>query len=199
LISYFRYASLLFAALLSTDAYCDGWTFDDARSELGRFSLGFASGLVGHELGHYVVATSKGYNVGHDGLSIVYPGAVFTPADHLQVASAGFQVQWVMAEFALRDSHGKELKEPPGNFGAGVVCAHLAITSAYLVYLKDHPQGDIVGMAQATGYSNDRIAMALAIPGALDAWRLFGKQVPEWVPQLSVLSKGVGMAWIWTY
>ena len=199
MISYFRYTSLLFAALLTTDAYCEGWSFDDARSEFGRFSLGFASGLVGHELGHYVVATSKGYNVGHDGLSIIYPGAEFTPADHLQVASAGFQVQWIMAEFALRDSSGKELKGPPANFGAGVVCAHLAITTAYVVYLKDHPQGDVVGMAQATGYSNDRIALALAIPGALDAWRLFGNQVPEWVPQLSLFSKGVGMAWIWTY
>jgi hypothetical protein len=146
-----------------------------------------------------VVATSKGYNVGHDGLSIVYPDAMFTPSDHLQVASAGFQAQWLMAEFALRDSSGKELKVPPGNFGAGVVCAHIAITSAYLVYLKDHPQGDIVGMAQATGYSNDRIAWALSIPAALDAWRLFGNQVPAWVPQVSLLGKGVGMAWIWTY
>ena len=80
-----------------------------------------------------------------------------------------------------------------------MVSAHIAITSAYLVYLKDHKQGDIVGMAQATGYSNDRIALVLSIPAALDTWRLFGNQVPEWVPQVSLLGKGLGMAWIWTY
>ena len=54
-------------------------------------------------------------------------------------------------------------------------------------------------MAQATGLSKNKIALALAVPGALDAWRLFGTQVPEWVPQLSLLSKGLGMAWAWTY
>ena len=85
------------------------------------FMLGLASGIGAHELGHYVVATSKGYRVGYDGLSIVYPSATFTDADHLQVASAGFQTQWLMAELALRDHNGNEVK--PGNFGAGMVCA----------------------------------------------------------------------------
>lgn len=194
-----RHVLLLLASLLATNVHCEGWTFDDARSEWGKFALGFASGITGHELGHYVVATTKGYKVGHDGLSIVYPDAMFTASDHLQISSAGFQAQWLLAEFVFRDKSGKEIKSKPGSFGAGMVCAHLAITSAYLVYLKDHKQGDVVGMSQATGYSNDRIALALAIPAALDAWRLFGNQVPEWVPQLSLLGKGLGMAWIWTY
>src|SRR5665811_1694414 len=120
-----------------------------------------------HELGHYVVATSKGYRVSHDGLYIVYPGAAFTDADRLQVASAGFQTQWLMAELALRYHNGKEMKEPPGNFGAGVVCAHLGITLAYLTVLKDRKQGDVVGIAEATKRSNDRVALALVVPGAL--------------------------------
>lgn len=197
--SFIRCAALLLAALLTTNAYCDDWSFEDARSDWGRFSFGFASGIVGHELGHYAVAASKGYKVGHDGLSIVYPGAMFTAPDQLQVASAGFQMQWLLTEWVLRDSNGKVLKNPPGNFGAGVVCSHIAITLAYLVYLKDHKQGDVAGMAQATGYSNDRIALVLAVPGALDTWRLFGNQVPEWVPQLSLIGKGLGMAWALTY
>lgn len=163
------------------------------------FVLGLASGYGAHELGHYVVATSKGYPVSHDGLSIVYPNAKFTDADHLQVASAGFQTQWLMAELAFRDHNGNEKKAAPGNFGAGVICAHLGITLAYLTVLKDHQQGDVAGMAEATKRSNDQIVLALAIPGALDAWRLFGNQVPEWVPQLSVASKGLGIAWAWTY
>jgi len=199
LFSLFRYSPLLLAALLTANVYGEGWSFDNASSEWGKFALGIVSGIAGHELGHYVVATSKGYTVGHDGLSIVYSGKTFSASDHLQVASAGFQTQWLLTEFVLRDSNGKEIRSPPGNFGAGVVCAHLAITAAYLVSLKDHPQGDVVGMSQATGYSHDRIMMALAIPGALDAWRLFGNQVPPWVPQLSLLGKGLGMAWIWTY
>jgi hypothetical protein len=190
---------LLAAALSPRDAYCEGWSFDDARPEWGKFALGLVSGVAGHELGHYLVATSKGYKVRHDGLSIVYPDAKFTRADELQVASAGFQAQWLLSELALRDSNAGELKVPPGNFGAGVVCAHVGITLAYAVYLKDQKQGDVVGMAHATGRSNNQIALALAVPGALDAWRLFGKQVPEWVPQVSMLYKGLGIAWAWTY
>ncbi|MBI5429770.1 MAG: site-2 protease family protein [Nitrosomonadales bacterium] len=199
MIRYCRCAVLLVSALLPIHGLCAGWSFDDARPEWGRFALGLAGGVVAHELGHYAVATAKGYRVGHDGLSIVYPGAAFTDADHLQVASAGFQTQWLLAELVLRDSNGRESKEPPGNFGAGVVCAHLGITLAYLVYLKDHRQGDVVGMSDATGLSNNQLALALAVPGALDAWRLFGNEVPEWVPQLSLLGKGLGMAWTWAY
>ena len=199
MISYFRLVVLLAPTLLPINAYCEGWSFDNARSEWGKFALGIASGIGAHELGHYVVATSKGYKVSHDGLSIIYPGAAFTHADQLQVASAGFQTQWLLTELILHDRNGREMKEPPGSFGAGVVCAHLGITLAYLVYLKDHKQGDVVAMAAATGRSNNQIALALAVPGVLDAWRLFGTQVPKWVPQLSMLGKGLGIAWVWTY
>ena len=94
---------------------------------------------------------------------------------------------------------GKELKEPPGAFGAGVVCAHLGITLAYLTVLKNNRLGDIVGMSQSTGYTKTQLSLAMAIPGALDAWRLLGNEVPEWVPQVSLASKGIGIARIWTY
>jgi len=199
LIRYYCFAVLLASSLLPCASYGQGWSFDDASSEWGIFALGLASGIGAHELGHYVVATSKGYKVSHDGLAIIYPNAALTGADQLQVASAGFQAQWLVAELAFRDSGGKELKEPPGNFRAGVICAHLGITLAYLTVLKNQKEGDVAGIAEATKYSNDRVALALAVPGALDAWRLFGNHVPEWVPQLSVLSKGLAIAWIWTY
>lgn len=197
MIRYSWFVALLAFICLPLKTYGQGWSWDDASQGWGMFVLGLASGYGAHELGHYVVATSKGYKVSHDGLSIDYPGAKFTDAEHLQVASAGFQTQWLMAELALRDRDGKESK--PGNFGAGVVCAHVGITLAYQTILKNNKQGDVAGMAEATRHSNDSIALALAIPGALDAWRLFGNQVPEWVPQLSLLSKGLGIAWIWTY
>ena len=194
---FFWLVALLVPIFLPMYTYGQGWSFDDASQGWGMFALGLASGYGAHELGHYVVATSKGYKVSHDGLSIVYPGAAFTDADRLQVASAGFQTQWLMTELVFRDRNGREMKEPPGNFGAGVVCAHLGITLAYLTVLKNQKQGDVVGIAEATKLSNDRIAWTLAIPGALDTWRLFGNRVPEWVPQLSLLGKG--LAWIWTY
>lgn len=194
-----QFLAFFVPAFFSLHAKGQGWEFDSERTQLGKFALGVASGVVAHEFGHFVVATSKGYKVGNDGFSLVYPGAAFTDSDHLQVASAGFQTQWLLSELILHDSNRNEQKEPPGDFGAGIVCAHLAITAAYLFYLKDHYQGDIVGIAEATGYSNNQIALALAIPGVLDAWRLFGNQVPDWVPQLSVASKSLGMAWVWTY
>jgi hypothetical protein len=191
--------ALLAFTFVPIKAYCQGWSFDEASQGWGMFALGLASGIGAHELGHYVVATSKGYQVSHDGLSIVYPGAAFTDPDRLQVASAGFQTQWLMAELALRDRNFKELVEPPNNFRAGVVCAHLGITLAYMTFLKNNMQGDVVGIAESTKLSNDQVALALAVPAALDAWRLFGNQVPEWVPQLSLLSKTLGVAWVWTY
>ena len=49
------------------------------------------------------------------------------------------------------------MKEPPDNFGAGVICAHLGITQAYMTVLKDHKLGDIACMAQATGRSNNQM------------------------------------------
>lgn len=184
---------------LPPEAAAQGWSAAEMSRDGSMFALGFASGLGAHELGHYVVATSKGYKVSHDRFSIIYPNAAFTDAEHLQVASAGFQTQWIMAELALRDHDGKELQQSPGNFRAGVVCAHLGITLAYLTVLKNNKQGDVAGMAQASKRSNDNIAMVLAVPAALDAWRLFGSQVPAWVPQLSLLGKGLTLGWIWSY
>lgn len=196
---FFCFLTLFASALFPVSTYGEGWSFEDARPEWGRFAFGFASGIFAHEAGHYLVATSKGYKVSHDGLSIVYPGATFTDSSRLQVASAGFQTQWLLTELILRDRNGKEMKEPPGNFGAGIVCAHLGITLAYMTALKNHKQGDITSMAKATGRSNNQVALALAIPGVLDAWRLFGNEVPGWVPRVSILGKGIGIARIWTY
>jgi hypothetical protein len=193
------YCLLSIAAILPIYACGQGWSFDEEGSGWERFALGFVSGIAAHETGHFAVATSKGYRVSHDGLSITYPGAKFTPASQLQLASAGFQTQWVLSELVLRDQHGHEHIKPPSDFGAGVVCSYLGVSFAYLTFLKNQNQGDVYGMSYATGLSHDRIALLMAIPAVLDTWRLFGNDVPVWVPTLSVLSKGVGAAWIWSY
>lgn len=189
----------IYCVLLSKQADAQGWTFPEALPDWGKFTLGFVGGIAGHELGHYLVATSKGYKVHFDGFVLAYSGAELADADKLQVASAGFQAQWLMTELVLRDRDGRESTSAPGDFGAGVVCSHLGITFAYLTFLKNHKDGDIAGMANATGLSKNLLAAAVAIPAVLDTWRLFGNQVPAWVPHVSLLGKGLGMAWVWTY
>lgn len=186
-------------AMLPVSVFGQGWSFDESGSGWERFALGFVSGIAAHEAGHLVVATTKGYRVSHDGLSLTYPGTNFTRAGQLQLASAGFQTQWVLSEFALRDKNGDEHIKPPSDFEAGVVCSYIGVSAAYLTFLKNQYNGDVYGMSRATGYSHDRIALMVAIPAVLDAWRLFGNDVPEWVPALSVMSKGIGAAWIWSY
>ena len=190
---------LSLVAMLPAGARAQSWTFDDSPTAWERFALGFASSLAAHEAGHFIVAKSKGYEVSHDGLSITYPGTNFTRAGQLQLASAGFQTQWVLSEFALRDNNGHEHTAPPSDFQAGVVCSYIGVSAAYLTFLENQYNGDVYGMSRATGYSHDRIALMVAIPAVLDAWRLFGDDVPAWVPDLSVMSKGIAAAWIWSY
>jgi hypothetical protein len=191
--------ALFIVAMLPVHVRGEGYSIDESEAGWEKFALGFASGIVAHEAGHVFVATTKGYSVSHDGLSLVYSGAKLTPAAQLQLASAGFQTQWVLSEFVLRDRNGDEHIKPPGDFGAGVVCSYLGVSFAYLTFLKNQYQGDVYGMSQATGYSRDRISLMLAVPAVLDTWRLFGNDVPGWVPALSVMSKGIGAAWIWSY
>jgi hypothetical protein len=190
---------MFLCALLPQRAQAEGWVLDDSASSWGRFTLGFVSGIAAHEAGHLVVATTKGYRPSHDGLSITYPGTDFTRPGQLQLASAGFQTQWVLSELVLRDVHGREHIKPPSDFGAGVVCSYIGVSAAYLTFLKNQISGDVYGMSRASQMSHDRIALMMAIPAALDAWRLFGDDVPQWVPTLSVASKGIGAAWIWSY
>lgn len=190
---------LFMLTLLPVCVFGQGWTLDETGTEWQKFALGFAAGIAAHEAGHLAVASSKGYSISHEGASITYPGTVFTPAGQLQLASAGYQTQWVLSEFVLRDRNGREITAPPGSFGAGVVCSSVGVSFAYLTFLKDQLRGDIYGMSEATGLSRDRLALMMAVPAALDAWRLFGDDVPQWVPALALMGKGVGAAWIWTY
>jgi hypothetical protein len=192
----FLYIGLAIVSL-PTSTYGEGWSLREA--DFGSLTLGIVSGIAAHEAGHLVVATTKGYHVSHDGLSITYPGTNFTRSGQLQLASAGFQTQWVLSELVLRDKNGRENIRPPSDFGAGVVISYVGVSAAYLTFLKNQYNGDVYGMSRGSGYSHDRIALMLAIPAVLDAWRLFGDDVPPWVPAVSVISKGVGAAWIWTY
>lgn len=191
--------TLLIFILLTGLADAEPWEFSQVKKNGGAFLSGFVSGYAAHELGHIIAARSLGFSTDFDGLTIIYPEARMTDAEHLQIASAGFQSQWLVSEAALRYRQKRELNSFGDSYNAGLICSHLAITTAYLTLLLNHKDGDLQGMSEATGLSNDKLAALIAIPALLDAWRLLGQDVPEWVPALSASSKGVGITIIWTY
>jgi len=183
----------------SSSAFSSQWKLAQLNDHQGPFYLGLITGVVGHELGHFAVAGAEGVKAEYDGVTIVYPDENLSDKEKLRVASAGFQAQWLISETALRYRSHHTLTGRGDNFNAGLVWAHLGITAAYLTVLKNHKDGDIEGMSQATGISNTSLALMVAIPAALDAWRLMGADVPDWVPIVSAGSKGIGIAAVWTY
>lgn len=176
-----------------------GWSPTTLRQDWAPFLFGLAGGIAAHELGHVVVAKARGYHLDHDGLSITYPEADFSRSGRLQTASAGLQVQWLVTEAVFAHQQLRHPDQPPGPLAAGLVSAHLAISTAYLTVLKNHAQGDVIGMAEATGLSTDQLVLLALLPALLDGWRLFGDQVPSWVPALSIGFKGAALTAIWTY
>jgi hypothetical protein len=166
---------------------------------LGEFDLrGLATGaigmIVGHEIGHFAVAESMNVKAEFDGVTVVYPNSSFTSRQHLRVASAGFQSQWLLSELAFHYLDKPDVEQR--SVATGAVLAHIAITAAYLTFLKNNKDGDVIGMATALGKSRSNVALTLALPALLDTWRLFGEP-PDWVPHLSRIGKGLGVAWVW--
>lgn len=194
-----RIITLIMLTLLLAPITAEAWSLRQIGDKPGAFLLGFASGYLAHEAGHYVVAKSKGYDVALDGVTIIYPDAEMSDADRLQVSSAGFQAQWLTTEAAFLYRGKKELSPTSDNFTAGLISSHLVITAAYLTVLRDNTEGDTYAMSEATDLSTGQIAALLAIPAVLDTWRLFGDDVPKWVPALSVGTKALGFVAIWTY
>ena len=160
--------------------------------------MGLATGaigmIVGHEIGHFAVAESMNIKAEFDGVTVVYPNSSLTSRQRLRVASAGFQSQWFLSELAFHYLDKPDVEQH--SVATGAVLAHIAITTAYLTFLKNNEDGDVAGMAAALGKSRSNVALTLALPALLDAWRLFGEP-PDWIPHLSRTSKGLGMVWIW--
>ena len=166
---------------------------------LGEFDLrGLTTGaigmIVGHEIGHFAVAESMNIKAEFDGVTVVYPNSSLTSRQRLRVASAGLQSQWFLSELAFHYLDKPNAEQH--SVATGAVVAHIAITVAYLTFMKDEEDGDVVGMATALGKSRNNVALTLALPALLDTWRLFGEP-PDWVPHLARTSKGLGMVWIW--
>ena len=182
---------LLIPATVIAESYSEDW---------GAFVAGGFSTFVIHEIGHLAVARYHGTDFEYDGVTIVYPDADLTETEQLRIASAGFQFQWIASEIAFGElARDKQLTSRSKSFTRGIIAGQIAITLAYVTFLKNHPDGDIQGMSDASGLSNDELALLVAIPAALDSWRLIAKNVPGWVPKLSIAYKGIGIAAIWTF
>jgi hypothetical protein len=199
-IHFFSIAGWLAKAMLFSLLFPVSAIADFSSEKWGAFLGGGLSTIVIHELGHMAVAEYHDIDYQYDGVTIIYPGADFTDSEHLRVASAGFQAQWIASEFALGKLARNETLTPNSrSFSRGIVAGHAAITFAYMTFLKDHDDGDIAGMSQASGLSNNELALLVAIPAVLDTWRLTANDVPGWVPNLSLAFKGLGLAAIWTF
>jgi len=188
---------LLAALLLPNGA--SAWSLNLIKQDKGNVLLGFVGGIAAHELGHISLATLKDTDVEFDRLSITYPDPNLSDQDLLELSSVGFQIQWIASELAFRYLADENTPARIRNRAAGVVLSHLAITAAYMVFLKNDRNGDIDGMSRVTGISNDRLLLAVSVPAVLDGWRLLGHAVPKWVPTASIMSKGIGITWVWTY
>ena len=169
------------------------WSPPETTTDWMKFTSGMATCIAVHELSHVLVALESGYTIHHDGLSITYSPEIRSRANHLRIASAGLQGQWIASEAAFA-AGGKE-----GNFTSGIISGHLAITLAYIVVLRNHPEGDTVGIASASGLNVNQVVSLAVLPAILDAWRLFGNEVPRWVPVLSLALKGAEVSWVWTF
>jgi len=76
---------------------------------------------------------------------------------------------------------------------------HLAISTAYLIRLKDMPTSDIYAASKTSHISRNQLAWAVFLPAALDAYRLMGHDVPAWVSHLSMGIKGVEIGYVWQF
>lgn len=160
---------------------------------------GVGATIIGHELGHFAVAELEDADAYFDNFTVKYRDQDGSNRQALRLSSAGFQSQWIISEFAFAKLNTIELSDKKQALYSGLVLGHIAITAAYLLGLKDHEDGDTTGIAGATSYSSNDIALAIALPAAIDAWRLFGKQTPRWAPWVSVGAKAGGIAAVWQF
>jgi hypothetical protein len=164
------------------------------------FLGGAATTLIAHEAAHVLMAKSYDFDVSVDGVSIVYPNWDPTPQQKLRVASAGFQAQWLASEFAFNKLNQKQIMSDSRKkeYYQGMVAGHLAISLAYIA-LKEDERSDIYAMANATDLSRNQILTMMLIPAGLDAARLWMDNPPKWLQNASFVSKGFGVAAVWTF
>ncbi len=173
--------------------------FELIKNQFSSVLAGAASTIVLHELGHFAVAELESVQAEFDGTSITYPNQDLSNRQRLRLSSAGYQSQWLASEFAFHQLDHTDLSNRSKAFHTGMVLGHLGISLAYLTVLKGHENGDSLGTASASSWSEDQVLLALAIPAVLDSWRLFGNHPPKWLPMVSKGSKAIGIAAVWSF
>lgn len=131
--------------------------------------------------------------------SIIYPNHHFDAATALRVSTAGFQTQWLFSEWAFAELSEPERMLLQEQHYVGLISAHLAISYAYLLALKDEPTSDIYATAASTGRSRNALVAFALLPAALDTYRLLGSDVPMWVRHISIGLKAGAIGLIWTF
>ncbi len=195
----------LFCLLFSSQLWANDEQFDEANQKTSShvfhhvdFWVGAVGGLLVHELGHVVVGMSYGGNPQLSHGSIVYPNSSFSRKASMRVSSAGFQAQWLLTEisFAALKHHNNELYH---RYYQGAIAMHLAISTTYLLRLKDMPTSDIYTASQTSHVSRNALAWAIFLPAALDAYRLMGNDVPDWVSHVSLGIKAAEVGYMWQF
>ena len=64
---------------------------------------------------------------------------------------------WLLSELAFHYLDKPDVEQH--SVATGAVLAHIAITTAYLTFLKNNKDGDVVGMATALGKSRGNVAL----------------------------------------
>jgi len=186
-------------ACITTNALAEGVDVDSLKLNWGAALGGAVTTVAIHELGHFVVAGIEDADAYFDGLTVKYRDYDGSDSQNLRLSSAGYQAQWLVSEYAFNRLDQPNLNQGQKAWNAGLILGHIGITAAYLTFLRDHENGDVSGISEATGLSTAEVLVLLSIPAVLDSWRLFGKNSPKWAGWASKGSKVVGITAIWTF
>ncbi len=203
-IAIMRLQDVVKFGLILLSSYCSVSQAEPVNAELLKSNWtsvlgGAATTVLMHELGHFLVAESEGAAAYFDGITIEYRDTDGSDQQALRLSSAGFQTQWLASEYGFMRLNQGGLSDRQRSWHAGLILGHIGITSAYLTFLKNHEDGDVGGVATASGLSTDKVVALLAIPAVIDSWRLFGKYSPKWASWTARGFKGLGVAAIWRF
>jgi len=186
-------------ACIATNALAEGVDVDSLKMNWGAMLGGAVATIAIHEMGHFVVAGIEDADAHFDGLTVKYRDYDGTDRQNLRLSSAGYQAQWLASEYAFKQLDQPGLSQGQVAWNTGLILGHIGITAAYLTFLRDHEDGDVSGISEATGLSTAEVLALLSIPAVLDSWRLFGRNSPKWAGWASKGSKVVGITAIWTF
>ncbi len=196
-VRFILFVILLLASIKTSSA--DSGNYDIIKNNIGFTLSGMVASVFVHELGHFLVAEAEGVDAYFDGMTIRYKGTDGSDKQRLHLSSAGYQAQWALSEYAFHKLDQPNLTKQKTALNIGFILGHVAISAAYLTVLRDHEDGDVEGVANASSLSSEQMVSLLAIPALLDTWRLFGDNSPRWSGWVSKGIKGVGISAVWLY